>query len=306
MPHRARRRPNQTSSDCPELVNFLNYLLVERGLAANTVIGYRAHLEAADRFFAGLGTNLTLADEDDYRSFIRDRSAQGKSAGTLNCILTAIGSFLRFLPSVGFDRSVILYSLEHPAPDRKLPRVPSKSRVIRLIDSLPKDDPMHLRDLAMVELLYASGLRAFEICRVKVSDINLSTRWIRVVGKGVKERIVPFGVPAKMAIERYLRDLRPALDCNASTVLLLSQTGRPLPPQSLWAIVCAHAERAGLPRFGPHALRHSFATHLLNGGADLRVIQELLGHVSINTTQIYTHVDQARLRSIHQQFHPRG
>jgi integrase/recombinase XerD len=162
------------------------------------------------------------------------------------------------------------------------------------------------RDVAILELLYASGLRATELCELKVSDTNLQVRCVRVLGKGMKERIVPLGRAAAEAIGRYLLECRPRLDHGGVPNLMLSRTGRPLERVALWMLVEKYGRRSGLLKsISPHTLRHCFATHLIGGGADLRVVQELLGHADISTTQIYTHVDQDRLKAVHAQFHPR-
>jgi integrase/recombinase XerD len=163
------------------------------------------------------------------------------------------------------------------------------------------------RDVAILELLYASGLRASELCDLKVRDVNFQVGCVRVLGKGMKERIVPVGRAAAEAIQRYLGECRPKLDAAKSDRMFLSRTGRPMERIGLWMLVERYGRRSGLLKsISPHVLRHCFATHLLAGGADLRVVQELLGHSDISTTQIYTHVDSSRLKSVHSKFHPRG
>jgi integrase/recombinase XerD len=179
--------------------------------------------------------------------------------------------------------------------------------VNQLIASVDIDSPLFSRDVAIVELLYASGLRASELCTLKVRDVNLQVGCVRVLGKGSKERIVPLGRAASEAIQRYLADLRPKLERRSSEILFLSRSGKPLERIALWMLVEKIARRASLlNKVSPHTLRHCFASHLLGGGADLRVVQELLGHSDISTTQIYTHVDQTRLKAMHAKYHPRG
>jgi integrase/recombinase XerD len=196
--------------------------------------------------------------------------------------------------------------LERPKPERDLPKILNRAQVAQLISAPDAKSPLFARDVAILELLYASGLRASELCDLKLRDANLQVGCVRVLGKGMKERIVPFGRAATEAIERYLIDNRPKLDKRNSDRLFLSRTGKPMERVGLWMLVERYARKSGLLKMiGPHVLRHCFATHLIGGGADLRVVQELLGHSDISTTQIYTHVDQQRLKSIHEKFHTR-
>jgi integrase/recombinase XerD len=183
----------------------------------------------------------------------------------------------------------------------------NRSQVNQLIAAPDPASPLFSRDVAILELLYASGLRASELCDLKLRDANLQVGCVRVLGKGMKERIVPMGRAAAEAAGRYLAECRPRLDRRASDRLFLSRTGKPLDRVALWLLVERYGRKSGLLKsVSPHTLRHCFATHLIGGGADLRVVQELLGHSDIATTQIYTHVDQDRLRAVHQKFHPRA
>ena len=175
-----------------------------------------------------------------------------------------------------------------------------------LLATVDPKSPLAVRDAAIFELLYASGLRATELCGLKVADVNLLVGWVRVFGKGSKERVVPLGRAAMEAIQRYLQTLRPRLDRSGrADRMFLSRSGRPMERVGLWMLVEKHGRRAG-KRISPHTLRHCFASHLVSGGADLRVVQELLGHSDIATTQVYTHVDTDRLKSVHKNFHPRA
>jgi integrase/recombinase XerD len=187
-----------------------------------------------------------------------------------------------------------------------LPKILSRAQVNQLIGAPNPKSSLFLRDVAILELLYASGVRATEMCTLKIRDLNLNVGVIRVFGKGSKERIVPIGKAAIGAIERYLAECRPKLIRAESEYLIVSRSGKPLDRIALWMLVEKYGRRSGILRqVSPHTLRHCFATHLIGGGADLRVVQELLGHSDISTTQIYTHVDQDRLKAIHKQFHPR-
>jgi integrase/recombinase XerD len=215
--------------------------------------------------------------------------------------------FLRFAKLTGLVEDDFTAILEGPKLWQRLPVICSKQQVINLLDTPSPDEPFYLRDKAMLELLYATGVRASELAGLKTSDLNLDIGYLRCLGKGNRERIIPIGKAAIAVIVEYLTNLRPKLVRPFSgDFLLLSRTGRPMSRIGVWRLVKKYAIRAGMPRnLTVHTLRHCFATHLLAGGAGLRSIQEMLGHVDIATTQIYTHVDQERLRSIHKKYHPR-
>jgi len=302
-----------TPTISPELRGFLSYLAVERGLARNTGDAYRRDLEDAERYFARRGRNLADFADTDARAYLQDCSSRGKSTKTVARRLAAIRSLLGYQVTTGVrgpaGAQMILERLERPKPSRDLPKTLSRGQVSRLLATPDTSTPLGLRDAAMLELLYASGLRASELCALKIGDFNVFLGVVRVFGKGSKERVVPVGKPACDAIGEYLREVRPALAGDkgkTGDILFLSRSGKPLERVALWQIVLRNARKCGLLReVSPHTLRHCFATHLLGGGADLRVVQELLGHSDVSTTQIYTHVDADRLRHIHKRFHPR-
>jgi integrase/recombinase XerD len=303
---RAAPAPMQTSCDATQLRALLSHLATERGLAVNTLHAYRRDLEDLDRYLQPIGKSLTTATADDFRLYLQSQSRKGQSTKTVARRLAAIRVFLRFLIIQGFDTTNILAQLERPKPQRDLPQILSRSQVVQLINAPNPKSFLYDRDVAILELLYASGVRASELCDLKLRDTNLQVMCLRVIGKGRKERIVPFGRAAAEAITRYLTQCRPRLDKLGGDTLFLSRTGKPMERIGLWMLVEKHARKSGLLKMiGPHVLRHCFATHLIGGGADLRVVQELLGHTDVTTTQIYTHVDQQRLKSIHGQFHPR-
>ena len=229
------------------------------------------------------------------------------SESTVKRTLTAIKMFLRFSSLVGLIKGDFTSVFEGPKLWQRLPVICSKQQVVNLMNAPDAKEPFYLRDRAMLELLYATGMRASELAGIKVSDLNLDVGYLRCIGKGSKERIIPVGKTAAAATKDYLRELRPVLAGKFSgDFLLLSRTGRSMSRIEIWRLVRKYALRAGMPRnLTVHTLRHCFATHLLAGGADLRSVQEMLGHADIATTQIYTHVDQARLREIHRKFHPR-
>ena len=261
-----------------------------------------------ERHLAAGGRTLLTATADDLREYLREQTRAGQSTRTVSRRLAALRCFLRYLVVEGFDTAGTLADLERPKPEQSLPKVLSRSQVATLIATPDPTSTLFARDVAILELLYASGLRATELCQLTTRDTNLSVQCVRVFGKGSKERVVPFGRAAAEAITRYLADCRPKLDRgDAPAELFLSRTGRPLERVGLWMLVERYARRSGLLKMvGPHVLRHCFATHLIGGGADLRVVQELLGHADVATTQIYTHVDDVRLKSVHKRFHPRA
>lgn len=295
------------------LPGFLSYLAVERGLADNTCQAYRRDLTDAAAWLGERGQDLVSFDAPVAQGYLQHCSKAGRSTKTVARRLAAIRSLLSYQVAVGIrsagDAGRVLEQLERPKPSRDLPKTLSRAHVERLIHQPDRATPRGLRDAAMLELLYAAGLRASELCSLKVRDFNIFLGVVRVFGKGSKERVVPVGKPAAEAISQYLREVRPTLVRShhvAGDHLFLSHTGRPLERVALWQIVVRHARHSGLLKeISPHTLRHCFATHLLGGGADLRVVQELLGHSDVSTTQIYTHVDGDRLKQIHKQFHPR-
>jgi integrase/recombinase XerD len=309
--HRARSSrsasPLDTRSRLPEVRDFLLYLASERGLADNSLHAYRRDLEDMEDFLSPRGKLLTTADADDFRAYLQNQTRREKSTKTVARRLAAIRVFLRYLASQGTDTSAILQQLERPKPERSLPKILNRAQVNQLISAPNPRSMLFARDVAILELLYASGLRASELCDLKLRDVNLDVGAVRVLGKGMKERLVPLGRAAREAIERYMSDCRPKLERAPAEPLFLSRTGKPMERIGLWMLVEKYGRRSGLLKsISPHVLRHCFASHLLSGGADLRIVQELLGHSNISTTQIYTHVDQGRLKSIHAQYHPRG
>jgi integrase/recombinase XerD len=285
----------------------LLHLASERGLATNSLHAYRRDLEDVDVFLRARAKDLDSADADDYREYLQSQTRRGQSTRTVARRLAAIRSWLVFAQINGRPTRAILDQLERPKPERSLPKVLSRSQVVDLISAPDPEAMLFVRDVAILELLYSSGLRASELCDVKLRDVNFQVGCVRVMGKGSKERIVPLGRAAIEAIGRYLDECRPKLVKKPQEKLFLTRTGRPMERVGLWMLVDKAARRRGmLKRVGPHTLRHCFATHLLGGGADLRVVQELLGHSDIGTTQIYTHVDGDRLKAVHRKYHPRG
>ncbi len=287
---------------------FLDYLTVEAGLAENTRLAYGRDLI---NFAVYCKTQhiSTLGDIGAklIYSYLRILSKEKKAETTISRAIVAVKMLLRFGVLTGQVSEDFTAIIESPKRWQRLPIVCSKEKVIDLLDTPTEDDPFYLRDKAVLEMLYATGMRASEVANLKVSDLNFSIGYLRCLGKGQRERIIPVGKVAIEVTKLYLQDLRPNLAKSWSLeFLFLSRTGRPMSRIDIWRMVKRYARRAGMPaKMTVHTLRHCFASHLLSGGADLRSLQEMLGHVDIATTQIYTHVDQDRLRSIHKKYHPR-
>jgi len=289
---------------------FILHLATERGLSDNYQLLTRRNLEAGaawlqEQHGVTAPGAVTTAQLTEYLG-VRKRS--GLSASSLRLVLIAWRGFYRFLLGRGRVTADPTHDIQSPRAGRPLPETVAAAAVEKLLASLPATTPLDQRDRALLELLYASGLRAAEAAGARLDELNLDEGFIRVTGKGRKTRVVPVGKAARTALAEYLSHGRPRLVTRRTGGhLFLGAHGGGLTTQRLWQIVKHRAQLAGLDTdLYPHLLRHSFATHLLGGGADLRVIQELLGHADIATTQIYTHVDQRRLHAVHKKFHPRG
>ncbi|MBN2316675.1 MAG: tyrosine recombinase XerD [Sedimentisphaerales bacterium] len=288
---------------------FLNYLTVEAGLAENTILAYGRDLRG---FLLHCKVNnvksLDQIDPALIHDYLRIMTLDQKSEVSVKRSLVAIRMFLRFGKLMGLIADDFTPILESPKVWQRLPVVCNKQQVVALLNAPSPEEPYFYRDKAMLELLYATGVRAGELACLKTTDLNLDIGYLRCIGKGRRERVVPVGKVAIQVVVEYLKQLRPKLAKPFSgNFLLLSRTGRPMSRIEIWRLVKKYAHRAGMPKnLTVHTLRHCFATHLLSGGADLRSVQEMLGHVDIATTQIYTHVDQERLKNIHKKFHPRA
>jgi integrase/recombinase XerD len=288
--------------------SFLDYLNVEAGLSNNTILAYGRDLIGFLRYCRSGGISELLQIKPTViQSYLRTLTKDNRDESSVKRALAAIRTFLRFGRLTGLVENDWTAILEGPKLWQKLPMVCSKQQVLNLLDAPSPKEPFYLRDKAMLELLYATGVRASELANLRTSSLNLDIGYLRCVGKGNRERVIPVGKAAIGSITEYLTKLRPRLVKPTSfDFLLLSRTGRPLGRIDIWRLVKRYAIRAGMSRnLTVHTLRHCFATHLLAGGADLRSVQEMLGHVDIATTQIYTHVDHERLRNIHKKYHPR-
>jgi integrase/recombinase XerD len=288
--------------------DFLNYLTIEAGLSNNTILAYGRDLKGFLQY-----CNCERVSQPGQikpgliQNYLQTLTKNQRSESSIKRGLVAIRMFLRFAKLMGLVDNDLTATLEGPKLWQRLPIICSKQQVVNLLNAPSPKEPFYLRDKAMLELLYATGVRASELTGLKTTDLNLDIGYLRCIGKGNRERIIPIGKAAIAATVEYLSKLRPKLAKPfSSDFLLLSRTGRPMSRIEIWRLVKKYAIRSGMPRnLTVHTLRHCFATHLLTGGADLRSVQEMLGHVDIATTQIYTHVDQERLRRIHKKFHPR-
>jgi integrase/recombinase XerD len=291
-----------------EADGFMLFLATERGLSAAYQLSVRQTLDALAAHLRRKGLPLADVGTDELSDFLMERKKSGLAASSLRIATVHLKVFFRWLASRGKLPMDPAEPLLSPRPEQTLPETLHGSEVKKLLDSIDPAQPLGRRDLAMLELFYASGLRLSELCSVRLEGLDLDEGFIRVTGKGNKTRIVPVGGRARDAVDDYLRNERPTLVTRrTSSEIFLSIRGTKLSPDRVRQIVKERAALAGIEQnVYPHLLRHSFATHLLEGGADLRVIQELLGHADIATTQIYTHVDGARLKATHKKFHPRG
>ena len=301
------------SSKKPALDNlfdrYLNYLLIEKGLSKTTLDSYSRDLVRYHDFLKQDGFHhITETDTPlILKHMIALRNA-GLGARSRARHLVSIRGFYRFLLNEKIIKNDPSQLVDLPKLSLKLPDVLSVDEVSHLLKTPDISKPRGARDAAMLELLYAAGLRVSELVYLKLQDVNLEAGFVRVMGKGSKERVVPIGQHAKMKIEYYIENYRqPAMKNKPIPYLFIARAGKPITRQGFWKLLRRYADQAQIhKKITPHSLRHSFATHLLEGGADLRAVQVMLGHVDISTTQIYTHVTRKHLKELHQKFHPRG
>jgi integrase/recombinase XerD len=289
---------------------YLTHLAVERRLAANSVESYARDLGLLAEFAAGRSTPIALLTRADLEGFVRGLMSEGRSPRSVARAIACYRGFYRFLVVDGRLKTSPAGDLRPPRAWKTLPRYLAVEEVDRLLAQPDVATPRGVRDRALIELLYATGMRVSELIGLRPADVNLDASYLTCTGKGDKQRIVPVGDEATRWVRRYLRDGRPALlGKRTSTRLFVNARagGRGLTRVGFWKILKGYARQAGLKSsLSPHMLRHSFATHLLERGADLRAIQMMLGHADLSTTQIYTHVLERRMRSIYDQFHPRA
>ncbi|MCF3941697.1 site-specific tyrosine recombinase XerD [Oceanobacillus alkalisoli] len=292
-----------------ELEDFLHFLQIERGLAANTLTSYKRDLKSYIQHLekTAMKTNWKEISRPDILQFLFHLKDSGKSTATISRHISSIRAFHQFLVREQIVTQDASLHIEKPKNERTLPDVLSQDELDKLLE-ITDSKPLDLRTKAMLELLYATGLRVTEMIELKTNDLHLMMGFVQCFGKGSKERIVPLGNTAIHAIEDYLDNARPKLLKGQNTqTLFVNQHGRPLSRQGFWKILKKKALEAGITKnITPHTLRHSFATHLLENGADLRIVQEMLGHEDISTTQIYTHVTKTRLKDMYNAYHPRA
>jgi integrase/recombinase XerD len=302
----------QKGNDYPEnhlLDQFINQLKVERGLAANTVLAYSSDLINFYDFLKKIRVSPLQVTQKELLAFMDDKKSQ-LSSRSLTRTIVAVRMFYRFLVSEGKITVNPARLLGMPKMYQYLPEVLNRDEVEALLSQPNTDTALGKRDKAIFELLYATGLRVTELVGLKINNINMEAGFVRTIGKGSKERIIPMGSKAVNAVKDYLMNGRSSLfgikGVKRSPYLFLNNRGHPITRQGLWKILKSCALKAGVTKsVTPHMLRHSFATHLLEGGADLRSVQIMLGHSDISTTQIYTHVARERLKEIHEKYHPR-
>lgn len=287
---------------------FLNYISVERGLSNNTVISYKEDLVSFSGFLSSRNINvLSETTRNDISDFMLHEKEKGISANSISRRLAAIKSFYRFLVREKILQSDPTLLVDSPKLWQRIPETLTVNEVDALLCSPDVRKLQGARDKAILETLYATGMRVSEISGLKTDNVNLGVGFLRCVGKGNKERVVPLGKKAIASIRKYLDSARPRLlNKKQSSFLFVNRLGGRLSRQSIWKMVQYYAKVSAIKKhIKPHILRHSFATHLLEHGADLRSVQEMLGHTNISTTQIYTHINKDRLKSIHRMFHPR-
>ncbi|PYZ94431.1 site-specific tyrosine recombinase XerD [Salipaludibacillus keqinensis] len=293
-----------------ELKAFIHYLIVEKGLAQNSTKAYERDLQA---YLIYLEKVEGIEDFDKVKKsnilhFLHHLNDLGRASASMSRMLSSIRSFHQFLIREAFISHDPSLHIEMPRPDKTLPKILSTTEVEALLEAASGSSPLGLRNKAMFELLYATGVRVSELCGLKLADVHLQMGFIRCLGKGNKERIIPLGQLAGEALETYLQESRPILSRKQKhDVLFVNHHGRSLSRQGFWKVLQQLSQDARIEKkVTPHTLRHSFATHLLENGADLRAVQEMLGHADISTTQIYTHVTKVRMKEVYSQYHPRA
>ena len=297
-----------TDSSSSDIDSFLDSIWMEQGLAKNTLAAYRSDLKILETWTTNKNLTLRKISRADLLDFISERANLGSSSRSSARQLSTYRRFFNYLCAKDIISKDPTQKISMPKLSKSLPKMISEEEVIKLIKSPIVKKPLGFRDRTMLEVLYATGLRVSELVELKRTQLNLYQGFIRVVGKGDKERLVPLGVIAKSWLKRYLKGpIFEILGERNTDYLFPTRTSESISRQAFWQLINKYANKTGIDsNLSPHTLRHAFATHLLNHGADLRVVQMLLGHSDLSTTQIYTHVAQQRLKDIHEKHHPRG
>jgi integrase/recombinase XerD len=293
----------------PEIDRFIDSLWAQKGLAELTLGAYQQDLLQFSRWLATHRQKLVDAEQSSIQQFLAERFANGASARSNARLLSTLKQYYRYLIRIGERQDNPTALISAPKIHRSLPQSMGEMDIEKLLDAPDLESNFGLRDRCMLELMYSSGLRVSELVGLQLNQINTNLGLVRLIGKGNKERVIPVGEEALHWLAKYVKQARPELQSakSISDALFLSSRGSAITRQAFWQNIKKHLLKAGIKTvFSPHSLRHAFATHLLNHGADLRTVQMLLGHSSLSTTQIYTHIAQARLQSIHAQHHPRG
>ena len=290
--------------------DFLKILKIEKGLAENSILSYKRDLAKYHAFIENRQRidNIANVSQRNLRAYVRYLNAENISPNSIKRAISCIRNYHQFLVSEGkMDNNPVLH-IDTPKVARKLPTVLSVDEIDKILHFIPKKAPMAKRDIAIFEMMYSCGLRVTELCNFKMSNILWDSEMIRVDGKGGRQRFVPIGPIARTNLKNYISKERPALIKKNPNIpeLFLSRNGNKLTRMMIWILLKKWTSTAEITKeVSPHTLRHSFATHLLEGGADLRSVQEMLGHADISTTQIYTHLDKEHLKEVHRTFHPR-
>ncbi|MEW6599620.1 MAG: site-specific tyrosine recombinase XerD [Nitrospirota bacterium] len=284
---------------------FLNYLTVEKGLSANTIEAYRRDIQKFSQFLQGNGADISGFSRSDLLSFLNYLRDSGNQANTVARNLASLRGFCKFMLMEGIFKEDPVENLLTPKGWKRIPRIIGTDEISSLL-KMPEGNKLSLRDRAILEIMYSSGLRASEVVNLKVGDINFEAGFLTIIGKGSKQRVVPVNEQALLTIRKYMDESRPVfLKKRASNYLFLAKGGKPMTRQRLWQLIKKYSSALSV-KISPHTIRHCFASHLLDGGADLRALQKMLGHTDISTTQIYTKVTPDRLRKIHRKHHPRS
>jgi integrase/recombinase XerD len=301
-------------SEKPEnlfIEQFLRYLQFEKGLSKNTILAYKNDLYQYFSFLNSINKNINTVSAEDISDFLWKLKQQNLKSSSIYRKTACVVQFHKFLIIEDITKNDPVEFLSRPKLYRKLPQVLSVEEVDKILNYIPQKKFNDIRNRAIIELIYAAGLRVSEAVTLKFENLNLESQFVKVKGKGGKERIVPIGKKCVCAIKDWLKIRQQKFANKVSTqndeYIFLSKLGKPISRIGFWQELKEYVKRAGITKeVSPHTLRHSFATHMLKYGADLRVVQELLGHSDISTTQIYTHVDKEHLKSVHKKFHPRG
>jgi integrase/recombinase XerD len=304
-----KRSAGLTSADQDAIENFLDATWAERGLSRNTLDSYRYDLQSLARYLRKQkGASLETATRDALLAFLAGEVRSGRSSGSLSRYLACFRQFYQWLVREGRIIGDPAAQIQNPKLGRGLPKVVDEEAISRLLETPDTSTPLGLRDRAMLETMYATGLRVSELVNLEFANVNVNQGVVRVLGKGGKERLVPLGEHALDWLKRYAEEGREALlKGRRSQAVFVTARGSGMTRQGFWHAIKRHARAAGIEQnLSPHVLRHSFATHLLNHGADLRVVQLLLGHSDLSTTQIYTHIAREGLKQLHRKHHPRG